>query len=354
MFSRTFDTYMEETEQMKSSIKKQKMFRKHFRDFAQKEVSLLTWVEKENIRYLTETDPEQWTPEAISQAYPISPDGVEKLLKSSMKLRRSKDVKKHDEVVAQRIRDIKAGNVEMTRELEERLKIRDAIPLKVGDLGMTAEDMVELSYCKVPKALGEFAQLVAPSEKENSSKEEPEQVVKYIKDGEYYNPSELATINPEIKPEMTKQELRRILPARKLMTFGEFEANMRQKETSKSMSADMKYMLSLKSQSSRNPGTENILSQNEIELPNDDNTSFPSKIKKYKNPTETGTVSVTVEGKEGYIYDPETGYQKPYESASSKIEDRITIPDELRKSGATYKVGDCYYDEHGEFMYRVL
>ncbi|CAL8143802.1 unnamed protein product [Orchesella dallaii] len=353
MFSRTFDTYMDESERLKTNIKRQTMFRKHFRDLEPREVSLLTWAEKENIRYLNETDPGRWTPEAISEAYPISPHGVHKLLKSSLRLRRSKDVLKHDELIAQRIKDIKTGKVPMTPDLEERLKIRDAIPLRVGDLGMTAADMIELSYCKVPKVLGEFAKLVASPVKEDSSKEEKEQVVKYIKDGEYYNPSELSCSNPEIKPEMTKHELSRIVHPKKVMTFGEFEFKMKKKAAVESLSADMNYMLNLKTQSGQKPNTENILSQSEIELPNNEESSFPSKIHKYKAPDETGTVSVTVEGKEGYIYQPDTGYQKPYE-ASPEIQERITIPDELRKPGATYKVGDCYYDEDGEFLYRVF
>ncbi|ODN01795.1 Neugrin [Orchesella cincta] len=352
MFTKTIDSYMEETVKNRMRVKSRTMFRKHFKDLEPKEMSLLTWAEVENIRYLSTSDPENWTPEAISQAYPISPKGVEKLLKSAMSLRRLKDVKSYDERIAQRIRNIKAGIIPMTEELEARMKIRDAIPLKVGDLGMTAGDMVELGLCKVPKTLGEFAKLVAPpQDKVDSSKKENEQVVKYIKDGEYYKPSELA-LYPDLKSEMSQEELRKIIPVNKLMTFRQFETKMQRNDT-KSLSADMKYMLNLKAQSNHKAKASDILSKNEIELPDDSKISFPSKIRRYKSPEETGTVDVTVEGNEGYIYQPDTGYEKPFEQATPKVRERISIPDELRKSGATYKVGDCYYDEDGEFLYRV-
>lgn len=35
------------------------------------------------------------------------------------------------------------------------------------------------------------------------------------------------------------------------------------------------------------------------------------------------------------------------------IQDQIRIPKALYRRGATYKLRDCYYDDDGEFLYRV-
>lgn len=49
---------------------------KYFKNYRPKEENLLTWAMKEQLRYLHSSDPDMWTPEALSDAFPISPDGV--------------------------------------------------------------------------------------------------------------------------------------------------------------------------------------------------------------------------------------------------------------------------------------
>lgn len=47
---------------------------------------------------------------------------------------------------------------------------------------------------------------------------------------------------------------------------------------------------------------------------------------------------------------------KPTENNVMKIDytKRIRIPKKAYKKGATYKIDDCYYDDDGKFLYRVI
>lgn len=61
--------------------------------------------------------------------------------------------------------------------------------------------------------------------------------------------------------------------------------------------------------------------------------------------------------KEGYIYDPESGYQHPYGKINPDFEDLDFSKDELHKhedgQNKLYKKGNNYYDSDGEFLYKA-
>lgn len=272
-------------------IKNKRMGRKHFGELQPKEIGLLTWAEKENIRYLVESDPETWTPETIAEAYPISPEGVTKLTKSKVKLRTLLDVKQHDEKIMQKIKGITSGAIPMTEELEKRLKIRELIPLKVGELGVNGADHLINGQ---PPVLGEFASLVAP---QNSVPNEKS--VQRISDGDFCPEYDL-------KQQLTQDELRKMMHLGKRFTFREFEENMK-KGKADSLSADMKYMLGINTSKDSQfeqsePGDIKILEKR-------DYSSLPSKVQKYKTPDDTGKVNLNMEGGDAYVYKPESGYE---------------------------------------------
>ena len=51
------------------------------------EANVLSWRAKEQIRYLNSMFPDEWTPDEIANSFPISVDGVQRVLKSTYKLR---------------------------------------------------------------------------------------------------------------------------------------------------------------------------------------------------------------------------------------------------------------------------
>lgn len=51
-------------------------------------------------------------------------------------------------------------------------------------------------------------------------------------------------------------------------------------------------------------------------------------------------------------------WQKPFDAAGDgEILEKIEISDQLRSKcgpGASFKVGNCYYDTDGDFLYRIV
>ena len=62
------------------NLKKKIVERKYFKQ--PQEVNLLTWKAKEQIRYLHSEFPDEWTPEVLAESFPVSLEGVHRLLGS--------------------------------------------------------------------------------------------------------------------------------------------------------------------------------------------------------------------------------------------------------------------------------
>lgn len=305
-FSKTFTDYVKDEQHLKYKIKANRMTKKHYRDQLPREMCFLTFAERENIKYLCETDPEEWTPEAISECYPISPQGVNKLLRSSLKFRRIKDVVEYDKAVQYKVKLVKEGKIPMTEEMEKRLKIRDAVPLRVGDLGVNlSEDQFVESG--LPKKLGQWASMVAPPAllKAKGSEEDKgeEPVVKFgkMKDGEFYWEEGKVVEGEELPQQLSKEQLGKILPVKKRMTFNEFEKRIERKGGGE-MAGDMKYMLGLHVNKVENTG------EIEIEEGDMEKLKVGGKFKKLEE-GEKGHVTLNVEGGQGYLYEDSVGYQ---------------------------------------------
>ena len=72
-------------------------------------MNLLTWDAKEQIRYLHQELPEEWTFEKLSQSFPISAHGVKLMLKSSFQPRTVADLIKHDRAVHRAWKQLRAA-----------------------------------------------------------------------------------------------------------------------------------------------------------------------------------------------------------------------------------------------------
>jgi len=57
---------------------------------------VLTWSAKEQIRYLNAEYPDEWTPERLADSFPVSVDGVRRILRSTFVPRTSKEIDNHD------------------------------------------------------------------------------------------------------------------------------------------------------------------------------------------------------------------------------------------------------------------
>ena len=89
----------------KKLILKKVLERKYFKKA--REINLLTWDAKQQIFYLHKNDPEKWTVQALSESFPISEEGVKRLLKTEKYIIMSnEDIIKHDKKVTTRWKQI--------------------------------------------------------------------------------------------------------------------------------------------------------------------------------------------------------------------------------------------------------
>lgn len=90
--------------------------------FGEKTVNFLTWSEKEQIRLLCQKDPDEWTPSKLSESFPADPLTISKIIKSRWQPKDLKRIQKHDESVRSSWKKFKAGDLEVDPILAEHLK----------------------------------------------------------------------------------------------------------------------------------------------------------------------------------------------------------------------------------------
>lgn len=336
--------YDRERSSLRVKTNREKMVRKHFAFTVKKELNLLTYAEKEKIRYLHESDPEQWNAEALSRSFPISEEGVTNIIKSSYRANSLEQIHTHDQQLIERLRKIKSGEIPLTDELKAKLRIRNQIPIQPG-LGTFATT----NFSVPKKPLGQFGKLVAMPKANSKVEKNSDRPRQHSNALEPYGHHEEERIQEN---EFRQLEINSNSP----MTLSEFENKVKSglEKNRITPTAEVDYLLHIKEKAALSELLKADDTQNEVELNKpavDDYVHF-GKVPKYKNYVSQEKVGLNVEKGQPYIYEPETGYQKPFANTSSA--DTITIPAGKRKPGSVYRVGDSYYDEDGEFLYRVI
>lgn len=272
--------------------------------FKQTSPNFLTWAEKEHIRHLHEQDPDEWTPERLSESFPADVYVIKKLIKNSWAPRSIERVKKHDEAVKKNWNSFNNGEIEgLKPELMEHLKkfahrevdtsaLPKFEPRKPAQGWQTKnnEFMNMITSCKKYEAtsiVGEERQIeMKPKDPEEQDEHLNRMLIDPPKD-------------KRMRRRMTLDELQRILD--KPDEYDE----------------------------PKNPGGTEV-----VTFPTSDEIISMDKFK--------------TEGNVAKLKDQDL--MKMYNEPVTEL---IRIPRKVWKRGATYKVGDCFYDDDGEFLYRV-
>nr|CAD7260465.1 unnamed protein product [Timema shepardi] len=90
--------------------------RKYFKD--EKEPNLLTWAEKEQIRYLHGQDQEEWSIERLAASFPASEHIIKKIINANWRPESSARIAKHDDNVKNNWKLLTAGRLEVSPELK--------------------------------------------------------------------------------------------------------------------------------------------------------------------------------------------------------------------------------------------
>ncbi|XP_064292515.1 uncharacterized protein LOC128675747 isoform X2 [Plodia interpunctella] len=269
--------------------------------------NLLTWSEKEQIRHLANTQPDEWTPERIAESFPVTVPVVKKLLKYPWKPATEQRIARHDTSVMRNWKELKEGTFTIPEDLRQHfLKFSNRVIPPLNKKSIKIE-------VKQNEDLGEFESIVRRCAAQE----------KYTQNN---NSDEIKQIGNEDSNENHKTDKAFLKKDFKRVTLDELTERIK-KRIEKGNNVDMPDKIILDTVKTNVPNSYAANFNKEIDFSTED--SFHNKVSEYKE-------------------------KKENPSAIMDYPERIRIPKKAYKKGATYKVNDCFYDHDGKFLYRVL
>ncbi|XP_075144797.1 uncharacterized protein LOC142219913 [Haematobia irritans] len=252
--------------------------------------NFLTFAEKEQIKLLHGNDPEQWSVEVLAECFPANCEIIRKVLKAQWK---PKSVKSHDEAVVRNWEHLRKGNIELPKELETHLK-----KFSSRQLESTIKENAVQERRNTPNSK-EFSSIV----KSLSANSEADKKYEQLK-------AQLPMLG-----EADDTALLAKVVDKKLMRFNDLKIHV----------SDIKHSVN------ENPH------HSSPNLSNVDVNTEDSKTKLSQK----------------FVHEIEISNEDKARFEMSPVKNRIHIPRKIYRKGATYRIDDSYYDDDGEFLYRV-
>jgi hypothetical protein len=295
--NKTHRQHEQEMIRMKDNNHRMMIGRKYFKT---KSLNFLTFNEKEQIRDLHEREPDEWTIDQLSQAFPADPLTISLILRAKWQPKDVKRITKHDEAVIKNWNEFKKGNLQVEPVLAEHLK-----KFAFRDFNALTEPKPNRKLgVQIPKPRkSEFASIIT-SCKKNAVTSEDDTSLRQI-------PSQESRI-PEERP---------LVDADNFMLEGKRHASSKN--------------ITLHELQKINPQLQVKETPSEMTKFEEAPMMKVSKMKKQDN-------EMTM-----YVKDTEQVLE------SLEIEQRIKIPKKLYQKGKIYQVQDCFYADDGDFLYRV-
>jgi len=313
-FMNVHKTHREHVEQMKAWKEKEKLLIVKQKYFKEKYPNFLTWHDKEQIQYLYNHDPEEWSIEKLSEGFPALPDVIQKIVKNKWVKKNQAKISAHDKLVKKHWIDFKKGkHNQLPEELKEHLQ-------KFSNRSLNLEPFKSLDSTKESiqnkgdyKRSGEFSEIIE-SYQRLKSKNQTEQNSNLTNQN---RDLDLTVKNPIQKKHQA------------LFTFKELKDKLEENiSRGKHISEEEQLILQETKPTKEDINTTIVLKPEDI-----------SKIVEHRhetNSSKVGFVRKTTRDMSHLVY-PE----------------KIIIPQDQFKKGYTYKLNDCYYDSDGEFLYRI-
>ncbi|XP_052868566.1 uncharacterized protein LOC128274409 [Anopheles cruzii] len=279
--------------------------------FKSKQLNFLSWSEKEQIRYLYGHDADEWTIDRLTESFPADRYTIAKIVKTKWQPKDEKRIERHDAVVKEnwqmfcsgRIKHIDPGFAQHLKKFAQR-NIFDGVPPRTP---------VKRVHELRPLPEGQFSAIITSCKTYQTRTAEDNESQQMLLDGSGQPDENVEQI--ELSSHAPKHDsfLMGDIQNTKLVTLSEMKRRSGlPTATNDGDGIDFQAPLALK------PG-------------------FVDKLEKDRNESVMLTDS-------------------SYEARSAKKEDIkefIQIPKKLYKKGATYQLDDCFYDDDGEFLYRV-
>ncbi|XP_041980771.1 neugrin [Aricia agestis] len=291
-----FNEHINETligkHELRNRIVKDKYFKENM-------PNLLTWSEKEQIRHLATTEPDEWTPQKIAESFPVTEQVVKRLLKFPWKPSSLQRIERHDASAMRNWKQLKEGTLEIPEDLRQHF-------LKFSNRTIPPLNPSSINIDVTPKdeKIGEFEEIIRRcAEKETSNSASNETKTKK---------------NIQINETNSKEEKNY-----NNITLEELATDIR-KRIKEGHSVNLNDKLIVDSVHRKEDNVAKV--STELDLIKE--TKHERQLAEIKEP-EDQVYNVT-------------------------YAERIRIPKKAYKKGATYKVNDCFYDDDGRFLYRVI
>ncbi|KAK8783378.1 hypothetical protein V5799_010258 [Amblyomma americanum] len=308
--------------------------RKYFK--VQPETNLLTWAAKQQIHYLHSLDPEEWTAEAISQCFPISVQGAEKLLKSRFTTATPERIAEHDREVQLKWKALKTGKGDekispITKQLyldgklrEDQSYVNKALPVPQEGSHTKAVQLSNLA----PKP-GQYSKLIASYMK--------------LKNPEKRLPNKNDT-QADLEQEYDDVYTEDVASATTLRKLGRRGAHVQVQE----------YKSAAISKSDTNASV-HTMRTTPIPHSSAENENSASTLESFApQNSETFDILEAIERKDERFQQASSGITEGPGVDGEVLNRRVRIPAHLKKRGSTtYRVGNCYYDNDGEILYKI-
>ncbi|KAL0102358.1 hypothetical protein PUN28_018702 [Cardiocondyla obscurior] len=373
--------YEREMQIKKERLKQQIVIQKYFKE---KEPRFLTFAEKELIKKLHTFNPEEWTIEKLSESFPALPETIKKILDSKWSPKSVEMVVKYDNTASRNWKDFQAGTLPVSPALREHLmkfKGRKIIPT---DKELLAKQFVPKIEFKKPKSQL-FSSIIQTyrDEKEHDAKllSQKENPSKVADKSDFENPNLLIAntmgIDTSVPPKNTKelnnvQSLTVTLHAdaqelntsynekrEKLLTFDQFVKtkleNIHQESSEEGTALLNLYRKEMDASQEMQTPEAVTASENAIDY-SKENTSLKIAQQIDKDisiPFKDRDKNFNIIGADDNLLDTKITLWKKKVDTELKYVKPIKIAKHLYKPGMTYRISDCYYDDDGEFLYRV-
>ncbi|KFM80517.1 hypothetical protein X975_21466, partial [Stegodyphus mimosarum] len=356
---RVYGVHKREEQHHKFWVKSQIVKRKYCK--FDRETDLLTHAAKEQIRYLHSLDPLKWTPEILAESFPISVNGVKKLLKNKFVEKCPEKIKLHDEEVAKKWKILQSGKVSSCISPVTQRFWREG-------------KLIQNYYSgnpNLPEVPHDHAQKILTEEKEECAGEFSSIIKSYVeykkKTASEKNQSENDLIKLEnnsrgrqkasfslfsdgyLASEETDEHSSSYTKPKKAKEIGDTDLLHSQFKENFATEIDEK-----KSKSSAETEYQKWI-QKQLETEKVSTSKQPYNAKEFFTPIskyQKDYIELKRDSSESdeFIYDDKIGYQHP---KGKNIKPKISIPSKLHKQGKLYKRGQCIYDDDGEFLYKL-
>lgn len=316
--------------------------------------NFLTWAEKEQIRRLHAADPDEWPVERLVESFPADDETVAKLVRARWLPRDAKRIAKHDAAVREAWQAFDAGEVgDMDEALRSHLQKfgggRSAVPVEATVPGVAVEK-------RLPKLAGvrdDFTKILTSCRKYKSI--EAGANVSEQSSAVGMPPALVARGRPVSDEEGTFL-LGKVNKTKAMMYHELDEVSERDKigQVAAAKNAHNPFQDPRRVRHATSDFDDDTYTDamDEPESDVSGNRSLSAGARHHSHFPQPASQQDAIVSK----YDTTEMQASDADLrrlSMPAIRDQITIPAKLWRRGATYKLADCYYDDDGEFLYRV-